>query len=75
MVKNVKHIMERKAFEKVLESIISKSQEKDLSEVMLPMIDMMEKILGDSWEQSSYELLRTLAKDPDSKWTDRKSVV
>ena len=69
MVMNVKHIMERKAFEKGLALMIEKSQEKDLLEVMLPMIDMLEKILGDSWEQSSYELLRTLAKDPDSKWT------
>ena len=69
MVKDVKHIMERKAFEKGLESIINKGQEKDLTEVMLPMINMLEKILGDAWEGSSYELLRKLAKDPNSKWT------
>ena len=37
MVKDVKHIMERKAFEKGLESIINKGQEKDLAEVMLPI--------------------------------------
>ncbi|NBJ75097.1 radical SAM protein, partial [Neglecta sp. X4] len=61
--------MERKAFEKGLESIINKGQEKDLTEVMLPMINMLEKILGDAWEGSSYELLRKLAKDPNSKWT------
>ena len=69
MAKSIAHIVERKAFEKGLESIIHKSQDKDLSDVMLPMIDMMEKILGDAWQKSSYEMLRKLACDPNSKWT------
>ena len=69
MAKSLTHIMERKAFEKGLDAIISKSQENDLSEVMLPMVDKIEKILGDSWQKSSYEMLRQLACQPDSKWT------
>ena len=69
MAKSLAHMMERKAFEKGLDAIISKSQENDLSEVMLPMVDKIEKILGDSWQKSSYDMLRKLACEPDSKWS------
>ena len=69
MAKSFAHIAERKAFEITLDSIIKKSQTQDLSEVMLPLVDKVEKIMGDDWEASSYEMLRSLAKNPDSKWT------
>ena len=69
MAKSLAHIAERKAFEMTLDSIIKKSQTQDLSEVMLPLVDKVEKIMGDDWEASSYEMLRSLAKNPDSKWT------
>ena len=69
MAKSLAHIAERKAFEMTLDSIIKKSQTQDLSEVMLPLVDKVEKIMGDDWETSSYEMLRSLAKNPDSKWT------
>ena len=69
MAKSLAHIAERKAFEMTLDSIIKKSQTQDLSEVMLPLVDKVEKIMGDDWEASSYEMLRSLAQNPDSKWT------
>ena len=69
MAKSFAHIAERKAFEITLDSIIKMSQTQDLSEVMLPLVDKVEKIMGDDWEASSYEMLRSLAKNPDSKWT------
>lgn len=61
--------MERKAFGKVLDSIINKSQDQEPSEVFLPLIDMMEKILGDAWEKSSFEMLRKLVGQKDTKWS------
>ncbi len=69
MAKSLAHIAERKAFEMTLDSIIKKSQSKDLSELMLPLVDKVEKIMGEDWEASSYEMLRNLAQNPDSKWT------
>ena len=52
-----------------LNSIIKKSRDQDLASVMLPLVDKVEKIMGDDWEASSFEMLRNLANDPDSKWT------
>ena len=50
MAKSFAHIAERKAFEITLDSIIKKSQTQDLSKVMLPLVDKVEKIMGDDWE-------------------------
>ena len=69
MAKSLAHIAERKAFEMTLNSIIKKSRNQDLASVMLPLVDKVEKIMGDDWEASSFEMLRNLANDPDSKWT------
>lgn len=69
MAKSLAHIAERKAFEMTLNSIIKKSRDQDLASVMLPLVDKVEKIMGDDWEASSFEMLRNLANDPDSKWT------
>ena len=67
---NLAHKAERKAFEITLNSIVKKAQKgEDLSEVFNSLIDKMEKVLGDSWKASSYEMLRKLSCDPDSKWT------
>ena len=69
MAKSLAYIAERKAFEMTLNSIIKKSRNQDLASVMLPLVDKVEKIMGDDWEASSFEMLRNLANDPDSKWT------
>ena len=69
MSMNLAHMAERKAFEITLNSIIKKARNgEDLSEIFGSLIDKMEKVLGDSWQASSYEMLRKLACDPDSKW-------
>lgn len=69
MSKSLAHIAERKAFEITLNSIIKKARKgEDLSEVFGSLLDKMEKVLGDSWQASSYEMLRKLACEPDSKW-------
>ena len=69
MAKSLAQIAERKAVEMTLNSIIKKSQNQDLTSVMLPLVDKVEKIMSGYWEDSSFEMLRSLAKDPDSKWT------
>ncbi len=69
MTMNLAHMAERKAFEITLNSIIKKARNgEELSEVFGSLIDKMEKVLGDSWQPSSYEMLRKLACEPDSKW-------
>ena len=69
MSMNLAHMAERKAFEITLNSIIKKARNgEELSEVFGSLIDKMEKVLGDSWQPSSYEMLRKLTCEPDSKW-------
>lgn len=69
MENRITHKIERKAFEVGLDKIISKAQNgEDVSEAFQSIIGMMEKILGNSWEASSFETLRTLTCKPDSKW-------
>ena len=62
------HATERKAFQTILTSSINKAQTKDASEIANSLINLMEKILGDSWTQESYATLRDIAANPDSKW-------
>ena len=68
MAKSLAHIAERKAFGMALNSLIDKGRKGTFSDEALALIDRIEKILGDSWQSSSYEMLRNIAKSPDSKW-------
>ena len=68
MSPSLSHIAERKAFGMALNSLIDKGRKGNFSEEALSLIDKIEKILGNSWESSSYEMLRNIAKSPDSKW-------
>lgn len=63
------HKMERKAFETVIDKIITKAQAgENVQKDFQTMISLMEKVLGSSWEASSYEMLREITCKPDSKW-------
>lgn len=68
MAKNLAHIAERKAFGMALNSLIEKGRKGDFAAEALALIDKIEKILGSSWQSSSYEMLRNIAHSPDSKW-------
>ena len=68
MAKSLAHIAERKAVEMMLNSVIKKSQTEDLSSVLMPLVDNAEKIMKGYWEDSSFEMLRSVANDPNSKW-------
>lgn len=68
------HAAERKAFKTVLDNFIKKGQNEDASEMAESLISLVEKIMKGSWSDTSFELLRDIANDPDSKWahyTDR----
>ncbi len=68
MATNLAHIAERKAFGMALNSLIDKGRKGDFAEEALSLIDKIEKILGSSWKNSSYEMLRNIAHSPNSKW-------
>ena len=68
MQNKIVHAAERKAFQTVLNGIVSKGQKKDVAEMADSLVNLMEKILGDSWKQESYDMLRSIATNPDSKW-------
>ena len=68
MQNKIVHAAERKAFQTVLNGIVNKGQKKDVAEMADSLVNLMEKILGDSWKQESYDMLRSIATNPDSKW-------
>ena len=67
MAESIAHKAERKAFEVAIDAAL-KHVDKDREKAMLQFIDLMEKILGDTWSPAAYEALRNVYKDPDSKW-------
>ena len=67
MQNKVVHAAEKKAFELVIDSIL-KNLGKDTSKNMVQLINMAEKILGDTWSPSAYEMLRNAFSDPEGKW-------
>jgi len=62
------HAAERAAFKAALDRLINKVQTEKASEVADPLIDLVQKILGETWTQQTYSNLRAIAGDPDSKW-------
>ena len=64
MQNKIVHAAERKAFQTVLNGIVSKGQKKDVAEMADSLVNLMEKILGDSWKQESYDMLRSIATNP-----------
>ena len=67
MAESIAHKAERKAFEVAIDAAL-KHVDKDREKAMLQFIDLMEKILGDTWSPAAYEALRKVYQDPDSKW-------
>ena len=62
------HAAERKAFETILDSMIKRGQTQDIGELAQTLVDLMQKILGNSWKAESFDMLRRVADDPDGKW-------
>ena len=68
MQNKIIHAAERKAFKMALDNFIKKGQTEDSSELAESLISLVEKIMRGSWSDSSFELFRQIAEDPDSKW-------
>lgn len=67
MAIDVKHAVEKKAFEAALNSVTKKAY-NSRGEGYIEVVNMMEKILKDGWKPQAYEKLR-VAFSKDGKWT------
>ena len=68
VTEKLSHAAERRAFETILDSMIKKGQTQNVGELASELVDMIQRILGDTWKPESYELLRRLSEEPDGKW-------
>ncbi len=68
MQNKIAHAAERKAFEALLDGIITKGQTQDVGELATSLINMIQKIMGNSWDAASFDSLRRIAADPNGKW-------
>ena len=64
----IAHAAERKAFEAMRDSLIRKSQTKDVCTVANDFVNMVQKIHSSVWTPETFEMLHQIANDPDSKW-------
>ena len=68
MQSRIAHAAERKAFQVVLDRLIRRGQTENVSELANSLINTVENIMGSSWKESSYRMLRQIAGNPDGKW-------
>ena len=64
---DVKHAAERTAFDGAI-SLALKDVNKNRGKSMVKMVDLMQKILGDTWPDRAYDNLRNVFNNNDSKW-------
>ena len=67
MANNVAHAAERKLFEVEINAAIDHA-DKDREKAMIQYIDLMQKVLGNTWKPEAFDALRDIYKDPNSKW-------
>jgi MoaA/NifB/PqqE/SkfB family radical SAM enzyme len=65
---NIIHAAERRAFKAALDHLIDKVETENAAEAANSVVNLAEKILGSAWKPESYQMLRDIAADPDSKW-------
>ena len=51
---NVIHAAERKAFQLALDRVVHKAKEGNAAEVADSLINLIQKILGDTWKEETY---------------------
>ena len=68
MQNKVIHAAERKAFKTVLDRFIAKSQTESAAEAANDLIGVVEKIMKGAWSDGSFDMLRQIAADQNSKW-------
>lgn len=67
MATGIKHAAERKAFEVAINSAL-KHVDKGREQAMIQMINLVQKVLGDTWPDRAYDALRDVYEHPESKW-------
>ena len=67
MENKLKYVAERKAFEVMIDTLI-KRVGKDSSKNLVQLINMIEKVLGDTLPPVAYDKLRKAFGDENSKW-------
>ena len=65
---SIRHRVERKAFQSALEKIVSRVQTENAGEVADGLINMVQRILGETWTDETYRRRHAIAEDPESKW-------
>lgn len=68
MANKLIHSAERAAFGKLIDRVLKKTDDQSVQEVFGPLLDKVEKIMGDSWSDKAYENLQSIIDEPDSKW-------
>lgn len=64
---SLSHTMQRKAFSAAID-VALKRINKDREKGLLQILDLAQKFMGDAFKPESYEAVRKLICDPDSKW-------
>lgn len=62
------HAAERKAFQLALDHLIQRGKNEDAAALADSLIGLIKRIMGSSWSDDSYDRLRSIAADPNSKW-------
>ena len=62
-----KHAAERKAFDLAITTALKYVGDKR-AEGMIKMVDLVQKILKDTWPDQAYDKLREVFRDPNSKY-------
>jgi len=67
MALNLKHAAERKAFEIAIDAAL-KHVDKQRGKAMIQFVDLIQRVLKDTWPDSAYDALRDVFRDENSKW-------
>lgn len=61
------HAAERKLFEVAVNAAFNHI-DKDREKAMIQFINLMQKVLGSTWQPEAFDALRGIYEDPNSKW-------
>lgn len=64
---SITHAAERKLFEVAVDAAMNHVS-KDREKAMIQFIDLMQKVLGNTWKPEAFDKLRGIYENPDSKW-------
>ena len=71
MAMSLKDKAERTAVDAAISGLlkyVSKDTPEERTEKVIKIVDLAEKIMGDSYKASTFETVRAMLNDPDNKW-------